>query len=173
MTVSVIEQQGSLTAENSTCELHLWFSPKMRRPPLEHSTLWVCKSSTGSITPNSKEDPPTMDGRWPDHSTGSLALSLVEVLLYFGFVEVLPGRRSKPRRDLRSGRFFSGLQVIDGYPDPRIAYIVRMLGDEGVHVAPSQLLNAVSTDKARSYGSRVAHVSLQLSRLRRPLHRLR
>ena len=40
MTVSVIEQQDSLTAENSTCELHLWFSPKMRRPaPRTHYPL--------------------------------------------------------------------------------------------------------------------------------------
>ncbi|CAA9461766.1 MAG: hypothetical protein AVDCRST_MAG58-2617, partial [uncultured Rubrobacteraceae bacterium] len=42
-----------------------WFSPKMRRPTPERWTLWVCKCSTGSITPNGKEDLPTVEGGWP------------------------------------------------------------------------------------------------------------
>src|SRR5918997_6441886 len=99
MTVTVVEQRDGFTSGSTTCQLHLWFSPKIRRLAPEHSTLWVCKCSTGSITPHGKEDLPTMEGGWLDHLTGSLALCLVEVLLYLGFVEVLPRRHSKPRCD--------------------------------------------------------------------------
>src|SRR5688500_8533897 len=57
---------------------------------------------------------------------------LVEILLYLGFGEVPSGCRCKPCRDLLSGRLLVGLQVIHGYPDAFVAYVVRVLGDERV-----------------------------------------
>src|SRR5215211_385572 len=70
-----------------------------------------------------------------------LALSLVEVLLYFGFIDVLSGYRSKTRCDLLLGRLLVGLQVIHGYPDALVAYVVRVLGDERIESSLSQVFD--------------------------------
>src|ERR687890_1164629 len=70
-----------------------------------------------------------------------LTLRLVEVFLYLGFFEVLPGCRSKAGCNLLFGWLLLRLQVIHGYSDALVAYVVRVLGDEPVHVAPAQVLD--------------------------------
>src|ERR671913_4402 len=71
----------------------------------------------------------------------TLALRLVEVLFHLRLVQVLTGCQSKAGRDLLFGWLLLRLQVIHGYPDALVAYIVRVLGDERVHVTPAQVLD--------------------------------
>src|SRR5215211_1462516 len=71
----------------------------------------------------------------------TLALRLVEVLFHLRLVQVPAGCRSEPGRDLLLGWFLSGFQVLDGYPDALVAYVVRVLGDEPVHVALSEVFD--------------------------------
>src|SRR5215212_9341871 len=72
---------------------------------------------------------------------GTLALRFVEVLLDLGLVEIFKGHRRKPGRDLLAGRLLSGLQVLHGHSDALVAYVVRVLSDQHVDVASSQVLN--------------------------------
>src|SRR5215216_7801009 len=74
-------------------------------------------------------------------SCPTLALRLVEVLFHLRLVQVLAGCRSKPGRDLFLGWFLSGLQILDRYSDALVAYVARVLGDEPVHVALSEVFN--------------------------------
>src|SRR5215211_8771433 len=71
----------------------------------------------------------------------TLAFRLVEVLFHLRLVQVLAGCRSKPSNELFLGWFLSGFQVLDGYPDALVAYVVRVLGDEPVHVALSEVFD--------------------------------
>src|SRR5918994_3535249 len=71
----------------------------------------------------------------------TLALRLVEVLFHLRLAQVLAGCQSKAGRDLLFGWLLLRLQVIHGYPDALVTYVVRVLGDERVHVAPAQVLD--------------------------------
>src|ERR687893_2474556 len=98
------------------------------------------------------------------NAAGSLlALGFVEVLLDLGFVEVFAGHRREAGSDLLARRLLVGLQVVHGYPDAPVAYVVRMLGDQHVHVAPSQVLDL----RRRSVEGHYTHLVL-LARLPHP-----
>src|SRR5918997_3726848 len=71
----------------------------------------------------------------------TLALRLVEVLFHLRLVQVLTGCQSKAGRDLLFGWLLLRLQVIHGYSDALVAYLVRVLGDERVHIASAQVLD--------------------------------
>src|SRR5687767_425572 len=70
-----------------------------------------------------------------------LTLGLVEVLLYLGLVEVPSSCYCEPCRDVLSCRLLIGLQVIHGYPDAFVAYVVRVLGDKRVESPLSQVFD--------------------------------